>query len=81
MMNQPTILQNLHVSHFHVGAIVIMGDEQWKVMKTSPADYKNPMSDVVSMRPYNEVARSRNISMAIDFSIGFLTSEGAVVAR
>lgn len=54
------------VKNLNIGTVITMEDEQWIVVKPGAR------GQVVSMRPHNTTAKSRYISLAIDFNISEL---------
>ena len=74
-MNQSTHTQNFSIEDFPLDAIVQMADEQWKVVKPLPT------KDKVYLKPSNEVARSRYVSIAHEFSIPYLNREASAVVK
>lgn len=55
------------VEDFPGGSLIHFNDgESWKVVK-SATKWSN-----ISAKPYNELAKNRNISLAIDFSLEYL---------
>jgi len=56
-----------NVEDFPIGSLIHFNDgESWKVVKTGMK------SNEISAKPYNELAKNRNISLAIDFSLEYL---------
>ena len=55
------------VEDFPGGSLIHFNDgESWKVVKVATKWSK------ISAKPYNELAKNRNISLAIDFSLEYL---------
>ena len=55
------------VEDFPGGSLIHFNDgESWKVVKTA-TKWSN-----ISAKPYNDLAKNRNISLAIDFSLEYL---------
>ena len=64
------------IKDFPVGSIIHFNDgEAWKVVKTGMKGQHGGTSwDELSAKPYNDQAKKKNISLAIDFSIEYLNA-------
>lgn len=74
---------NYKQEDFPAGSIVHFKDgEEWIVVEPGLRGSNNRRkSDEVTMRPHNKVAKDRNVSMASDFSMGYLNREATKIEK
>lgn len=67
---------NYKIEDFPVNTVIHFKDgEAWKVVKTGmKGQHGGTQWDEISAKPYNDLAKKKNVSLAIDFSLEYLNS-------
>lgn len=74
---------NFNIKDFPVDTIINFNDgEAWKVVKTGmKGQHNNTSWDEISAKPYNELAKKKNVSVAIDFSLEYLNANVKTIEK